>query len=154
MKSTVLGRIRPIGPIAFLLAALLALPAIVLAQEPDEPRDAPRMSPAEYAQKLRLAEVYEENRDPANAVRVYGELFTLHPNDPNVFEGYTRTLVTLKRYDEAEKIVTRRLQTDGSLEMLLLYARLEARMNKRPDALDAFHKAEQDVNAKDCAALF
>jgi tetratricopeptide (TPR) repeat protein len=154
MGYSFMGRIRPSGMMAFLIAALCTLPIIAHAQGSDEPRDAPRMSPAEYAQKLRYAQVYEENRDPANAARIYGELYTLNPNDGNVFEGYTRSLVTLRRYDDAEKIVNRRLGIDSSLDMLLLSARIEAWLNKRPASLAAFQKAEQQVNAKDCASLF
>src|SRR5664279_2951244 len=102
----------------------MALCGLSAQAQEDEPRDAPKMSPAEYAQKLRLAEVYEENRDAQNAARVYGELFTLNPSDQNVFEGYTRALVVLKKYDEAEKIVDRRLKQVGegsgqSLDILL-----------------------------------
>ncbi len=145
---------RPMGLMAFLVAALCMLPIFARAQDSDEPRDAPRMSPAEYAQKLRYAQVYEENRDPTNAARIYGELYTLNQNDGNVFEGYVRSLVTLRHYEDAEKIVNRRLAVDSSLDMLLLSARIEAWMNKRPASLAAFQKAEQQVNAKDCASLF
>ncbi len=149
--------IRSIGLIVFLIATLLALPLRLHAQNPnggDEPRDAPRMSPAEYQHKLQLAQVYEETHDATNAVRVYGELYTLNPNDENVFEGYLRALVTLKRFDDAEKIVNQRLQTDSSLDILLLSARVEAWMSKRAESLAAFQKAEQVVNAKDCQELF
>ncbi len=141
--------------IAFLGILLCAIASgRAIAQEPDEPRNAPRMSPAEYTQKLQLAEAYEEKRDAQSAARIYGELYTLNPSDETVFEGYTRTLFILKQYDDAERIVNERLKHDASLDVLLLSARLEARMNKRPQALDAFQKAERAVNAKDCASLF
>ncbi len=150
--------IHTIALTGLLVAALLALPFCVRAQNPggagDEPREAVRMSPAEYAHKLQLAQVYEETHDATNAVRVYGELYTLNPNDESVFEGYLRSLVTLKRFDDAEKIVNLRLQTDASPEIILLSARIEAWMGKRTESLAAFQKAEQLVNAKDCAALF
>ena len=146
--------IRPMGRSLFFAVMLFALPCVTRAQEPGESRDAPRMSPTEFARQLQLAEVYEENHDATNAARIYGGLYTLDPNNENVFDGYTRALIALKRYDDAEKIVNQRLQTDGSLDILLLSARLEAWMNKRPEALAAFQKAEQDVNARDCAALF
>jgi tetratricopeptide (TPR) repeat protein len=112
------------------------------------------MSPTEYAQKIRLAEVYEETHDEGNAARVYEDLYRANPSDETVFEGLTRSLVYLKRYEEAEKIAKDKLQHDGSLNVLLLYARLEALMNKRQDALDAFHKAELATNAKDCQSVF
>jgi tetratricopeptide (TPR) repeat protein len=150
--------LRIIRTVVYAIVLFLLAKYPAQAQE-DEPRDAPRMSPAEYAQKLRIAEVYEERHDEQNAASVYGELFTLNPSDQIVFEGYTRALVYLKRYDEAEKIVDQRLKQVGvgsgeSLDVLLLSAQLEARMNKRSDALEKFKSAEQLVNAKDCAALF
>src|SRR5487761_2404070 len=117
----------PIGLLVFFFSALLmTVPSHSFAQEPGESHDAPRMSPSEFAIKLRLAEAYEENRDATNAARIYGELYTLDPNDENVFDGYTRALIALRRYDDAEKIVNQRLQTHGSLDILLLSARLEA----------------------------
>jgi tetratricopeptide (TPR) repeat protein len=150
--------IRSIGLIAFFLCSLFMVATPSRAQNPggpgDEPRDAPRMSPAEYNHKLQLAQVYEETHDATNAVRVYGELYTLNPNDETVFEGYLRSLVTLKRFEDAEKIVNVRLQTDNRLDIVLLSARIEAWMGKRSDALSVFQKAEQMVNAKDCEALF
>ncbi len=103
---------------------------------------------------MRLAEVYEETRDIQNACRIYEILYHTNPTDEIVFDGLTRTLVQLKRYDEAEKIVNYRLAQDGSLDVLLTYARIEARMNKRTQALDAFHKAQDAVSATDCAQLF
>ncbi len=149
---------RSIGLIAVLTAALLLLSPFARAQNPggsgDEPREAPHMSPAEYTHELQLAEVYEETHDATNAARIYGELYTLNPGDENVFQGYLRALVALKRFDDAEKIVNQRLQTDGSLDILLLSARVEAWMGKRAESLAAFQKAEQIVNAKDCAGLF
>ena len=126
----------------------------VIAQAPeDDERQAPRMSQAEYSQKIRLAEVYEETRDIQNAARIYEQLFHTNPTDETVFEGLTRTLVQLKRYDEAEKIIDFRMQHDESLNILLLYAQLEARMNKRSEALEGFRKAQQATNATDCGQL-
>lgn len=138
---------------------LLMLGNLAVQAQDDEPHDAPKLTPAEYSQMLRRAEVYEETHDEQNAARIYGELFTLNPSDQNVFEGYTRSLVVLKRYDEAEKIVDGKLKQVGdsaeeSLDILLLSAQLEARMNKHSDALDKFNRAQKLVNAKDCAALF
>lgn len=149
-----MGRIRPTGPIIFLIAALVALPSFVHAQQPGEMRAAPRLSPSEFAEQLRLAEVYEENRDPSNAARIYSELYAVDSTNENVFDGYTRALIALRRYGDAERIVHRRLRTHGSLDMLLLSAKLEAWMDKRPEALADFKKAEQEVHAKDCSALF
>ena len=148
---------RPLGLIAITIAALFALPFVAHAQNPggdNEPRDAPRLSRAEYAQKLQYAQVYEEQHDATNAARLYGELYTLNPSDQTVFEGYLRALVALKRFDDAEKIVNHRLQTDSSLDILLLSARVEAWMGKRAQSLAAFQNAEHVVNAKDCEELF
>ncbi len=149
--------IRFIVPVVFVLVLLLARPFIALAQNPnggDEPHEAPHMSPAEFEHELQVAQVYEETHDPTNAARVFGELYTLKPDDAMVFEGYLRALVTLKRFADAEIVVNRRLQTDRSLKILLLSARVEAWMGKRTESLDAFQKAEQQVNAKDCGEIF
>jgi TolA-binding protein len=149
---------RPLGLILVVIAALSTLPGSVQAQNPsggdNEPRDAPRMSHAEYAQKLQYAQVYEEQHDATNAARIYGELYTLNPSDQTVFEGYLRALIALKRFDDAEKVVNHRLQTDSSLDVLLLSARVEAWMGKRAQSLAAFQNAEHVVNAKDCEELF
>ena len=69
------------GLIAFLMASIFAQPSALRAQGSDEPRDAPRMSPAEYTHDLQLAQVYEEQHDATNAVRIYGQLYTLNPKD-------------------------------------------------------------------------
>ena len=64
--------------------------------------------------------------DPApemDAARIYEQLYHINPTDETVFDGLTRTLVNLKRYDEAEKIVTYRMAHDGSLDVLR-YGRL------------------------------
>ncbi|MDP4233664.1 MAG: hypothetical protein Q8922_11125 [Bacteroidota bacterium] len=135
-------------------AVMLITVSSLRAQIPDDDRQAPPLSPQEYAQKLRLAEVYEETHDVQNAARVYEELYHTNPSDQIVFEGLTRCLVYLKKFDEAEKIVSYRLAKDGSSDVLLLWARLEARLNKRTEALDAFHKAEEAMHATDCSQLF
>jgi hypothetical protein len=145
---------KVVGHKLFFALLLLLVARIGHAQDPDESRQAQPLNATEYAQQLRLAEVYEETRDIQNASRIYGQLYKVNPSDPMVFEGLTRTLVYLKRYDDAEKIVNERLHHDQSLEVLLLSARVEARMNKRSEALDAFQKAEQAVGAKDCSQLF
>src|SRR5439155_7064492 len=76
------------------------------AQEQGEDRQAPPLDPREYAQKVRLAEVYEETHDFQSAARVYEQLYHSNPADEIVFDGLTRCLFYLKRYDEAEKIVS------------------------------------------------
>src|SRR6266542_3380187 len=105
---------------------LLFAARVAFAQDLDEVKQATPLNATEYAQQLRLAEVYEETRDVQNAARVYGQLYKVNPSDPMVFEGLTRTLVYLKRYEDAEKIVNDRLHHDQSLEVLLLSARVEA----------------------------
>lgn len=137
----------------FLVAAAFVLAPIARAQDAGE-RQAPKMSSTEYLQKLRYAQIYEEQRDATNAARLYGELYTVNPNDVSVFEGYIRALVSLRQYDDAERIINQRLKVDASLDMLLLSAKIEAWRNNRSASLDEFHKAEQKVNAKDCASLF
>ena len=131
-------------------AAVLAVIAAPLARAQEQPQ----MSAAEFQEKLRYAQVYEENRDAANAARVYAELYAVDPSDVNVFQGYVRALIALRRYDDANKVVSERLKKDNSLDVILLAARLDAWMNKRPEAMQAFQRAERSVNAKDCSSLF
>ena len=138
----------------FCLAALLGAAPLLRAQVPDADRQAPPISPQEYGQKLRLAEVYEETHDVLDAARIYEQLYHTNPSDQIVFDGLTRCLFYLKRFDEAEKIVAERLAKDGSPDVLLLSARLEARLNKRPEALESFRKVEEAMQATDCSQLF
>ncbi|HEY3873894.1 MAG TPA: hypothetical protein VGM92_00325 [Candidatus Kapabacteria bacterium] len=142
---------RMLGLLAF--ALFLSVATLAQAQDQSE-HQATKMSSSEYLQKLQYAQLYEQQRDPTNAMRIYGELYTVNPNDVSVFEGYVRSLIALKKYDDAEHVVNQRMKVDNSLETLLLSARLEAWLNKRPEALAAFQKAELHANAHDCAALF
>ncbi len=138
--------------LVFLLSIVLLAP-VAHAQDQGE-RQALKMSSTEYLQKLQYAQLYEQQRDATNAARIYGELYTVNPNDVSVFQGYVRSLVALKKYDDAEHIVSQRLKVDASLETLLLSARLEAWLNKRTEALAAFQKAELHVNPHECSSLF
>ena len=141
--------------LSFVIGCIFATRSITAYAQSEEDAPLPQsMSQAEYAQKLRLAEVYEETHDIQNAARIYEGLYRVNPSDLTVFDGLTRALFYLKRFEEAEKIVKDKLNHDGSLDVQLLYARLEALMNKRSEALDAFHKAELATNAKDCQELF
>ncbi len=141
---------RAIALALFAMVAFLAASSLANAQSGSQPQ----MSAAEFQEKLRYAQVYEENRDATNAARVYAELFAVDPSDANVFDGYIRALIALRRYDVAETIVNQRLKTDHSLNVILLSARLEAWMDKRQQALATFQSAENSVNARDCSSLF
>ena len=137
--------------LSFFFATTIVIVAVPFARSQQQQ---PQMSAAEFQEKLRYAQVYEENRDAANAARVYKELYAVDPSDVNVFQGYVRALIALRHYDEADRVVGERLKTDNSLDVLLLSARLDAWMNKRAEAMQAFQRAEKSVNAKDCSSLF
>lgn len=140
-----------------LIAVLIALCCVrtSFAQSSDEDdRQAPPLDPREYAAKVRLAQAYEESKDITSAVRVYQQLYHTNPADEIVFDRLTQCLMYLKRYDEAEQIVKYRLDKAQTVDVELLWARLEARLNKPGQATAAFEKAEQMVNASECSQLF
>jgi tetratricopeptide (TPR) repeat protein len=93
---------------ALLLLAVTCVASSVLAQDPGT--------------KLRLAQSYEQAGDHEQAVRLYQDLHRLDPGNIVFFEGMRRTLLQLKRYDEAAVLIRERLAsspTDVSLRAQL-----------------------------------
>lgn len=98
----------------------------------------------DYASQLRIARIYEETRDLANAARLYGELYKLHPELSEIADGYFRVLYASKRFEEAEQVIRKRIETGGEdFEQLLTLAKTLARQNKHDDAMKAFARAEK-----------
>ncbi|HET9137050.1 MAG TPA: tetratricopeptide repeat protein [Candidatus Kapabacteria bacterium] len=102
------------------------------------------MSDVDFAQKFRLASVYENTHDYNNAVRVYEELYKARPTDPNISAGYVRTLYSLKRFADVEKVLTEVLaqKSPYDFDLYLLLGRTRAQLNKKAEAIEAFQKAE------------
>lgn len=137
-----------------LLLTLLAAGRTAIAQ-PNDPET--HLTQNEFDAQLRLAQVYEENRDWGNAVRVYELLYRQRPLQLEVADGYLRTLEALKRFGDAEKILTERLAAKSGVEQIEVYltlARVQAKQNKKEDALRSFGLAEErSGEIRDCSAL-
>ena len=113
-----------------------------------------RMSQAEFASQLRLAEVYEQTRDIANALRIYEKLQIEEPNNSIVFDALVRDYFYTKRYADVEKLLKTKLEKSGAdFELLLLLGRAEAKLDRRDSALQAFKQAQSMINQEDCGQL-
>ncbi len=118
------------------------------------PAHGQRLSPEEFASQLRLAEVYESTRDLQNAVRVYEKLWETDSSSSVVFNGLLRNYFSLKHFENAEKLIKRRLSRSADdFDLNLLLGRAEAFLDKKSAALDAFRKAQSLVPSDDCMQL-
>lgn len=119
--------------------------------------DETRWTKNEYDSQLRLAQVYEENRDFGNAIRLYERLYKERPETLEAFEGYARTLEAMKKFAEAETVITAqlpRLQQQMQADYTIILARLQAKQGKKDDAVSSFEKAEDLYGSvPDCSAL-
>jgi tetratricopeptide (TPR) repeat protein len=98
----------------------------------------------DFGSRMRLARVYEETRDYANAVRLYTELHKQKPEFPEISEGLYRSLFALKKFDEAEKLVRERISLEGeSFDIYISLALVLAKQNKKADAINAYMDAEK-----------
>ncbi|HYM21182.1 MAG TPA: tetratricopeptide repeat protein [Candidatus Kapabacteria bacterium] len=101
------------------------------------------MTEDEFAQKYKVARVYEETRDLNNALRLYQDLYKIHPERRDVADGYVRTLYALKKFSDAEAILSERLSRESADagDLYLLIGKVRAQLGKKTEALDAFTKA-------------
>src|ERR1051325_1794597 len=144
---------RRLFSLIFIIGALISARAAFAQNPGDDERTAP-VDPREYAGKVRLAEGYEQGRDFTSAVRVYQQLYHTNPSDEFVFERLTQCLMYLRRFDEAEQMVKYRLDRQKTLELQLLWATIEAKLNKPGQARMAFEEAEKMASARECSQLF
>ena len=134
-------------PVAFLIA-------LFILHLGSSPAKAQRLSREEFESQLRLAEVYEGTRDLQNAVRVYEKLWETDSTDAIVFNGLLRNYFSLKRFDNAEKLLVNKVREGGeTYDLYLLLGRAEAFLNKKSAALEAFAKAQAEVPSQDCMQL-
>src|SRR5512144_3354268 len=87
------------------------------------------------AAKFRLAQTFEQAGDYQRAAELYRELLQLEPANVLFLDGLQRTLVQLKRYDEAVQLLQRRLAAapeDVNLHATL--AGIYQRAGREPDA--------------------
>ncbi len=101
------------------------------------------MTDHDFQQQYRLARVYEETRDMNNAIRIYAELHKARPDAIDVSEGLFRGLYSVKRYTEAEMLLSERLaaKEPETYDLYLNLARVRSRLNKKSEAVDAFNHA-------------
>src|SRR5947209_2492573 len=93
-----------------------------------------------FSKEYTLARVYEESRDYNNALRLYLELHNARPNAVEVSEGLFHLLLNLKRYGEADTLLTDRLSKEKeSFDLYLNLALVRSKLGKTQDALDAFN---------------
>lgn len=59
--------------------------------------------------RYRLAQSYEQGGDFENAAKLYRELYTADPSNYMIFDGLRRSLLQLKRHDEAIALISQRL---------------------------------------------
>lgn len=125
-----------------LTATFMAPPERALAQIDIEHG---RFTQNEYTQQLRLAMLYEENRDWTSAHRIYETLYKQKPDNAEALDGYLRALEALKRYAEAETVITEGIARHGGgqIEIYLLLARMQAKQGKKDAALGSYQLAEE-----------
>jgi hypothetical protein len=113
------------------------------------------MNSSEIAAKFRLAEVFEENRDLTNAVRVYEEIFHEQPRNREVIDALIRCYGYLKRFSDAEKLLLAEINTNGSddFDLYLMLGKTEARLMKKSASMEAFTHAEKMLKGSDCMAM-
>ncbi len=100
------------------------------------------LSDNDFLKQNRLARVYEETRDIPSAARLYTELHKARPGATDVSESLFRCLYALKRYAEADTLLTERIAHEReSLELYLNLARVRSKLNRKSDALEAFAHA-------------
>lgn len=151
-----LSRFSRAATLAIGLAVLPCVTTPAFSQIPGD-GDETRWTKNEYESQLRLAQVYEENRDFGNAIRLYERLYKERPEVLDAFEGYARTLEATKKFAEAETVIKAQLpslqkQMQGDYAITL--ARVQAKQGKRNEALSSFEHAEELFgDAPDCSAL-
>jgi tetratricopeptide (TPR) repeat protein len=95
-----------------------------------------------FAQQYRLARVYEETKDYANAMRIYIMLHKARPDASEVSDGLFKCYYTLKRYSEADTLLTEETsKKQPSLELYVDLARVRAKLNRKQESLEAFDHA-------------
>jgi tetratricopeptide (TPR) repeat protein len=92
--------------------------------------------------KFRLAQSLEQAGEIERAASLYGELLTKDPSNFMYFDGAQRTLLALKRYDEAIGLITTRLtKAPGDQNLLTLLGSVLYRAGHEKEADEAWDKA-------------
>ncbi len=127
--------------VLFGLALICTLPA---QKGASQPRTSPEetMNRGEFNSQLQLAQAYEQMGNLTDATRIFQQLYKVDPNSYEVLDGLVRCFVGGKHYEEAERSLKQLLERGPNLQLTLLLARIEAKLNKHKDALAAFSQAE------------
>ena len=92
--------------------------------------------------RYRLAQSYEQGGDFESAVKLYRDLVTADPTNYMFFEGLRRSLLQLKRYDEALGLIKNRLtQNPKDVNLLCLYGSALYQSGNEKDALASWEGA-------------
>jgi cellulose synthase operon protein C len=111
-----------------LLLSLLAFSA--LSQTPDA------------TTKFRLAQSLEQAGEVERAAALYNELLTKDPSNFMYFDGVQRTLLALKRYDEAIRLIDERLRkSPNDQNLYTLLGTVLYRAGREKEADEAWNKA-------------
>ncbi|RPH33797.1 hypothetical protein EHM92_08105, partial [bacterium] len=92
--------------------------------------------------KFRLAQSLEQAGEIERAASLYRELLTRDPSNFMYFDGVQRTLLALKQYDEAIRLIGTRLnKAPGDLNLRALLGSVLYRAGREKEADDAWDKA-------------
>lgn len=92
--------------------------------------------------KFRLAQSLEQAGEVERAASLYKELLTKDPSNFMYFDGVQRTLLALKRYDEAVQLITSRLGTSpDDLNLRTLLGSVLYRAGREKEADQTWDKA-------------
>ncbi|MGA9116599.1 MAG: tetratricopeptide repeat protein [Bacteroidota bacterium] len=94
--------------------------------------------------RFRLAQSYEHGGDFESAARLYREIYAKDRANAAVFEALRRTLVQLKRYDEAGALIEERLVSHPSdVNLLCLLGGVRYRGGREEEAFATWERALQ-----------
>jgi tetratricopeptide (TPR) repeat protein len=128
-------------------------------------KNAMALEPTSGNAKLQLAKVYNrragaalEKNDPARAELLLQEALKLTPDDLMTNRNLALTMIMLKRYPDANELLTRILKkVPNDMVVNRLMARAYLGMGKKPEAMTAYEKAAQialRVRGPDLAGVY
>ncbi len=92
--------------------------------------------------RFRLAQSYEQGGDFENAAKLYRDIYTLDQSNYPVFDGLRRTLLQLKRYDEAIGLIRQRLTVSPKdINLLCLLGGALYQSGREKEAMAAWEEA-------------
>lgn len=92
-------------------------------------------------QRLQQADAYLRSDQPERAVELLEPLYDQAPNDASIYRTLKEAYERLKQYDDALRLVNRRIETDATPALLSEKARLLWRSDRRDAARKAWTQA-------------